>query len=77
MSAKSRKRRLRLFFIVLAGGLLHAFLPAFPEKMKELMEIMNKARIVENFPADSESAEDVLDRYARRKKKQKKGKKRG
>ncbi len=72
MSAKSSKRLLRLVLIALAG----TFLPAFPEKMKELMEIMNKARIVESIPADSESAEDILERYIRRRKKHKKEKKR-
>jgi len=42
------------------------------------METMNKARIVANIPADSETAEDVLARHARkrRQKKQTKKKKR-
>ena len=74
MSAKSCRRLLAALVIGLAGILL----PAFHEKTKELMETMNKARIVANIPADSETAEDVLARHARkrRQKKQTKKKKR-
>jgi len=62
VSAKSCRRLLAALVIGLAGILL----PAFPEKIKELMETMNKAKIVANIRANSETAEDVLAKYARR-----------
>lgn len=71
MPAKSTKRLLALLLISVAG----TFLPAFPEKIRELMETMNKARIVSNITADTETAEDLLEKYARRSKRKKKQRK--
>jgi hypothetical protein len=68
VSAKSTKRLLALLLISVAG----TFLPAFPEKIRELMETMSKARIVSNIPAGTETAEDVLEKYARRRRKKRK-----
>lgn len=67
MSAKSCRRLLAVLLISLAG----AFLPAFHEKIEELMGAMNKTSIVLIIPADAETAEDVLAKYARRRKRQK------
>lgn len=70
--SKSGRKLLAALVIGLAGVLM----PAFPERIKELMETMNKAKIVSNIPADAKTAEDVLERYARSRKGHKKKKKR-
>jgi hypothetical protein len=72
VSAKSCRRLLAALVIGLAGIVL----PAFHEKTKELMETMNRVKTVANIPAASETAEDVLAKYARGQKKQTRKKKR-
>jgi hypothetical protein len=67
VSAKSCRRLLAVLLISLAG----AFLPAFHDKIKELMDAMNTTRIVSIIPADAQTAEDVLAKYARWRKRQK------
>lgn len=67
MSTKSTKK---LLMVMLLG--LAALLPVPHDKIREMMDIMNKANIVSQIPDDAETAEDVLAKYARKRKEQKK-----